>query len=154
MLIIDESHLMRSVVFSELHMLSSKDLDSRSLLTIILAGDHRLVQRLRSSELLAIQSRLRPFLHLEYSPPKRLAEMLDHLLDAAGNSALMTNALKQTLAEHSHGNIRTMMIMADELLHMGVRREVKRLDEKLYFEVYGPKRTDRKPAAKSKSHKR
>ena len=41
-LIIDEAQEMNSLVLSELRLLASADLDSRSILTIILAGDARL----------------------------------------------------------------------------------------------------------------
>ena len=45
-LIIDEAQEMKSAILSELRLLSSADLDSRCILTIILAGDQRLASRL------------------------------------------------------------------------------------------------------------
>jgi hypothetical protein len=53
-LIIDEAQEMNSLVLSELRLLASADLDSRSILTIILAGDHRLATRLEEPDLLPI----------------------------------------------------------------------------------------------------
>ena len=38
---------------------------------------------------------------------------MDHLLDAAGNSSLLTTELKSTLADHAAGNYRVLMNMAD-----------------------------------------
>ena len=69
MLIIDEAQEMNSLVLSELRLLASADLDSRSILTIILAGDHRLATRLEEPDLLPIASRMRSRLRLEALPP-------------------------------------------------------------------------------------
>ena len=52
-LIIDEAQEMNSLVLSELRLLASADLDSRSILTIILAGDQRLAARLEEPGLVA-----------------------------------------------------------------------------------------------------
>ena len=45
MLIIDEAQESNSLVLSELRLLASANLDSRSILTIILAGDPGIRQR-------------------------------------------------------------------------------------------------------------
>ena len=47
-LLIDEAQEMNTAVFSELRLLASADLDSRSILTIILAGDRRLATAWKS----------------------------------------------------------------------------------------------------------
>jgi type II secretory pathway predicted ATPase ExeA len=57
-LIIDEAQESNSLVLSELRLLASADLDSRSILTIILAGDQRLAARLEEPDLLPIASPL------------------------------------------------------------------------------------------------
>ena len=53
-LIVDEAQEMNGAVFSELRLLSSAELDSRSIRTIVLSGDHRLVTRLEGADLLPI----------------------------------------------------------------------------------------------------
>ncbi len=58
-LIIDEAQEMNSPVLSELRLLASAELDSRSILTIILAGDQRLANRLEEPDLLPVASRIR-----------------------------------------------------------------------------------------------
>jgi general secretion pathway protein A len=65
---------------------------------------------------------------------------LDHLLAAAGNSSLMTTELRVTLADHAAGNFRVLMNLADELLAVAADRELARLDEKLFLEVFAPRR--------------
>ena len=68
-LIIDEAQEMNPLVLSELRLLASADLDSRSILTIILAGDQRLATRLEEPDWLPVASRIRSRLRLEALPP-------------------------------------------------------------------------------------
>jgi general secretion pathway protein A len=144
-LLIDEAQEMNAAVFSELRLLSSADLDSRCILTIILAGDNRLVSRLEHPELLPIASRIRSRLRLEGLTPRQLQEGLEHLLKNAGNPRLLTPGLVQTLCEHAAGNLRLLMNMANDLLAAASHQEREQIDEKLYFEVFT---TSPKPAKK------
>lgn len=145
-LIIDEAQEMNSLVLSELRLLASADLDSRTILTIILAGDQRLATRLEEPDGLPIASRIRTRLRLEPLSPKQLSEALNHLLKAAGNPKLMTTTLIQTLCEHAAGNLRLLMNLSNDLLAAASEKERDQLDEKLYFEVFT---LDPKPAKKS-----
>jgi type II secretory pathway predicted ATPase ExeA len=145
-LLIDEAQEMNAAVISELRLLSSADLDSRSILTIVLAGDQRLASRLEEIDLLPVASRIRSRLRLEALTPKQLQECLNHLLKAAGNPRLLTPSLIQTLCEHAAGNLRLLMNMAHDLLAAAAHQEREQLDEKLYFEVFA---LDPKPAKKS-----
>lgn len=145
-LLIDEAQEMNSGVLSELRLLASADLDSRSILTIVLAGDQRLASRLQDVELLPIASRVRSRLRLETLPPKQLQECLNHLLKAAGNPRLLTPSLLATLCEHAAGNLRLLMNMAHDLLTVASHQERDQIDEKLYFEVFA---LDPKPLKKS-----
>jgi general secretion pathway protein A len=144
-LVIDEAQESAPAVLSELRLLSSVELDSRSILTVILSGDGRLKAKLESPELLPLASRVRSRLRAEPLSAAQLADCLNHLLRAAGNPKLMSPALVQTLCEHAAGNLRLLMNMGDELLAAASQREVDRLDEKLYFEVFA---LDPKPAGK------
>jgi general secretion pathway protein A len=148
-LIVDEAQEALTPVLNELRVLSSKELDSRQLLCVVLAGDARLPERLRSPELLPLGSRIRRRLHLDYASRDELCACLDHLLDAAGAPSLMTTELKVTLAEHAAGNYRVLMNMADELLAVAVDRDLSRLDERLYLDHFQqPVRA--KPAARKR----
>ena len=136
-LIIDEAQEALTPVLSELRILASKDLDARQLLCVVLAGDTRLPERLRSAELLPLGSRLRRRLVLDYASRDELLACLEHLLSAAGNPSLMTTELKATLADHAAGNYRVLMNLADELLTVAADRDLPHLDEKLYLDVFG-----------------
>jgi general secretion pathway protein A len=145
-LLIDEAQEMNSALFSELRLLSSADLDSRSILTVLLAGDTRLASRFEAADLLPIASRIRSRLRLEALTAKQLQECLNHLLKAAGNPRLLTTSLIATLCEHAAGNLRLLMNMAGDLLAAASHQEREQIDEKLYFEVFA---LDPKPAKKS-----
>ncbi len=148
-LILDEAQEALSPVFTELRMLASKDLDTRQLLCVVLAGDARLVERLRTPDLMPLGSRIRRRLVLDYASRDELLACLDHLLEVAGNPSLMTTELKATLADHAAGNYRVMMNLCDELLTVALDRDLPRLDEKLYLEVFGQSPKP-KPTAKRK----
>jgi general secretion pathway protein A len=148
-LILDEAQEALNGVLTELRVLASKELDSRQLLCVVLAGDARLVDRLRSPELLPLGSRIRRRLMLNYASRDELLACLDHLLETAGNPSLMTTELKATLADHAAGNYRILMNLADELLANALDRDLPRLDEKLFLESFALP-APKKPAAPKK----
>jgi len=137
-LLVDEAQEMPPPAFAELRLLASSHFDSRSLLTVVLVGDHRLPELLRSDDLLPLASRIRVRLNVEPASKETLRQMLEHLLDQAGNANLMTPELISTLCEHAAGNYRLLCTTANELLNAGLQRELKQLDEKLYFDVFAP----------------
>ncbi len=136
LLIIDESQEVMIPVLSELRLLSSARLDSHLLLTVVLAGDQRLLERFRCEELVPLSSRIRVKLALERSPPEELRECLVHALHCAGVPKLMTPELIATLCDHAQGNLRALMNLAGELLALAAQREIPQLDEKLFFEAF------------------
>jgi len=137
-LLVDEAQEMNAAVLNELRLLLSTHFDSRQLLTVVLAGDSRLVDKLRRDDLLPLSSRIRARLALDTLPPAELQKTLVHLLTASGNRSLMTPELITTLAEHSIGNLRVLSSLASELLAHAAQRELHQLDEKLYLEVFAP----------------
>ena len=134
-LVIDEAQEMQPPVLAELRLLASADLDSRILLTIVLAGDGRLADRLRSDEFLPLASRVRVRLTIERATPQDLQDCLRHALQQAGAPTLMTPEVIATLCDHAQGNPRALMIMASELLAAAVQREAHQIDEALFFET-------------------
>jgi len=136
-LLIDEAQEMHPSVLSELRLLSSAEFDSRTLLSVVLAGDARLTHKLRRDELLPLGSRIRTRLPMEYAAVDELMACLNHLLACAGNASLMTKELIKTLCDHAVGNYRVLTGLAAELLAVAAQRELPLLDEKLYLEVFG-----------------
>jgi type II secretory pathway predicted ATPase ExeA len=147
-LIIDEAQETAPAVLNELRLLSSTQLDSHLLLTVILGGDQRLAEAFRSPQLLPLGSRIRVRLLHEPLSPQELRNHLLHRLHAAGNPNLMTAELVTTLCEHAAGNLRILMTMAAKLLDAALQREACPLDEKLFFEIFAVPPTD--PARQAK----
>jgi type II secretory pathway predicted ATPase ExeA len=140
-LLIDEAQEMHPGVLNELRLLASYQFDSRILLSVVLAGDARLANKLRRDELLPLGSRIRSRLAMEYASREELLACLKHLQAGAGNAQLMTPPLMQTLCEHAAGNYRILTTMAAELLTSAAQQELPQLDEKLYLQVFAPPAT-------------
>ncbi len=149
-LLIDEAQEMAPATLSELRLLSSARFDSRPLLSVVMAGDARLTEKLRREDLLPLGSRIRVRLAMEYAARDELAACLDHLLASAGNAALMTPQLRAMLCDHAAGNYRILTTLAAQLLAAAVQRQAPVIDEKLYFEVFA----DAKRPAPGKPHAR
>jgi type II secretory pathway predicted ATPase ExeA len=153
-LLIDEAQEMPTSVLSELRVLAATQFDSRPLLSVVLAGDGRLSDLLRREDLLPLGSRIRIRLTLDYASRDELRACLTHLLEAAGNPSFMTPELLSTLCEHALGNYRVLTSMAAELLAVAAHRDLPRLDEKLYLELFAAPRQpakSRRPLAELRS---
>ena len=135
-LLIDEAQAMNPSTLCELRMLASAELDSRSILTVVLAGDDRLAKKLETDDLLPLASRIRCRLRCEPAEVKVLSDCLHHHLRQAGNPGLISAPVIIALCEHSAGNYRALMNMANDLLAAALQREVDQIDEKLFFEVF------------------
>ena len=135
-LLVDEAQEMSPAALCELRLLASARFDSQPLLCVVLAGDARLIEKLRREELIPLGSRIRTRLATEHASREELLEGLNHLLAGAGNASLMTPPLRHTLCDHAAGNYRILTTMAAELLAAAAQRELPQLDEKLYLEVF------------------
>ena len=135
-LLIDEAQEMTPQVLSELRLLASARFDSQPLLCIVMAGDARLIEKLRREELIPLGSRIRTRLATEFASRDDLLACLDHLLAGAGNASLMTSQLRHTLCDHAAGNYRILTTMAAELLAAAAQRDLPVIDEKLYMDVF------------------
>lgn len=153
-LLIDEAQEMLPTVLNELRLMSSVELDSRLLITVVLAGDSRLICKLQSEDLLPLGSRIRVRLQLESLGSTALAQALRLGLESAGNPRLMTNELIATLADHAAGNHRVLMNLGAELLAAAAERDLSQIDEKLYLELYSvPKAAAPREAAGDRSRR-
>lgn len=98
----------------------------------------RLPNSFRTPELLPLGSRIRARLELSALSPQELAAYLDFMLQKAGAPQLIAQELIQTLAAHAHGNLRVLTHMAAELLSAAAERNLPRIDEALYFDLFSP----------------
>ena len=136
MLFIDEAQEMPLSVLNELRLLTSLKFDSQLLMSVVLSGDQRLPNKLKSENLLPLASRIKFRLNIDYASSKQLSDSLHHMLDAAGNSQLMTPELINVISEHSIGNYRVLYNNCSILLSAAIEKEVHQLDEKLYLECF------------------
>ena len=83
-LIVDEASLMRLDVFAELHTLTQFEGDSRHFLTLVLAGQNNLVDRLRYRASMPLASRIVARSHLEGVDRRQMEQYLSHHLKIAG----------------------------------------------------------------------
>ena len=136
-LLIDEAQEMQTSVMNELRLLNSHSYDSKNLLSVIFASNDSLLDRFRSTtSLIPLGSRIRKRLQMEHASSQQLLDCLNHLLEKAGNSTLMSEELMNTICDHSVGNYRIMTTLANELLEEACRQKITHLDEKLYFKVF------------------
>jgi general secretion pathway protein A len=137
-LLMDEAQETRTTVLNELRLLASAELDAASILTVVLAGDDRLTERLRTPELLPLGSRIGARLRLESASDEELRASLVRRMSEAGAPKLMTDELVATLAAHAGGNYRVLTTMAYQLLGAAAQHKRERLDQGLYLEVFEP----------------
>lgn len=141
LLLIDEAQQVLPQVLTELRILSSSDFDAHSLLTVVLVGDARLTKHFQRDDMLPIASRIRVRLNLGYQQPAQLLAWIEHAMDNAGRPDLFTQEVRQILAEHAAGNLRTLTHMGNDLLEAAVRSRLEQIDAKLYFETFDPRAT-------------
>ena len=135
-LLIDEAQAMTPSTLCELRLLASAELDSRCILTVVLAGDERLTKKLQTEDLLPLASRIRCRLRCLPAEPKALKECLCNHLKKAGNPRLICEGVINALSEHAAGNYRVLMNMGNDLLAAALQREADQIDETLFFEVF------------------
>ena len=115
------------------------------ILTVVLAGDRRLQERLRETDLLALDSRLRVRLPLDARLARGPRPVPAACVEKAGNPRLLTPGLLDTLIEHAGGNHRTLMAHAHELLLAGAEREAAQFDEAALLRSSSPRRPPNAP---------
>lgn len=134
-LIVDEAQYLADDVLEEIRFLGSAELDSRCILAVIFAGDNRLLKKFQTPEVLPLFSRVRVSLSLGSRTPEIMKKMLICSLKNAGNSELISNGVIKALSEQYLGNPRAMMLAANQLLMIALQKEVRQIDENLYFEA-------------------
>jgi type II secretory pathway predicted ATPase ExeA len=135
-LFIDEAQSLSRGVVEELKSLSSERFDSRMLITVILAGDMRLFQLLTSDpDFHPINSRLRHRLILQSRSISELEVFLKESMRLAGTPNLFTDGLVKALADNALGDLRSLLILANDVLQEAARSELRIIDEKLYLDV-------------------
>jgi general secretion pathway protein A len=138
-LFLDEAQEMHVKVLNELRLLATAELDAAALLTVIMAGDGRLVEKFQARDLIPLASRIRVQHRTAVASPEELHQLLDHLLTQAGARDLLTPGLKDTCIEHACGNRRVLIHLGDQLLEAALEDpDCQTLDEHLFTRVVRP----------------
>ena len=137
-LLIDEAQQVSTECLTELRLLQSHHFDSQNLLFTILCGDSRLPERFRTTELLPLGSRIGPRLALAPLSPEQLQNYLNFAREPAGHPQLRSPQLILTLAAHAANNLRVLNQMAAEMLSAATERNLPRIDESLFLELFSP----------------
>ena len=87
LLIIDEAHLLKRAVFTQLHTLAQFEFDSRPVMPMILCGQDLLLDHLMSNDVRPLASRVLGRSHLEAIKMEVMKEYLEHHVMLAGGTA-------------------------------------------------------------------
>ena len=112
-LIIDEASLLRIEVFAQLHTLGQFELDSKPLLSIILAGQSNLLDKLMYLTSRPLASRVIGRSHLDGLKQKEMAGYLKHHLEIAGiKEQLFSDEAILAIHQGSGGLLRRANLLA------------------------------------------
>lgn len=127
-LLLDEAQGMRPDVLATLSILTNFELDSRLVLSVILAGDQRLLQLLQHHDIEPVRRRLAHVATLSLLARDQTRAYLEHRLSLAGVSELIfLDDAKDAVFEISRGNLRAidhLCLKSLELAARGQRRDV------------------------------
>ena len=121
-LLVDEAHDMRPDVLAILRILTNFDMDSRLVLSVILAGQTPLAKMLRSDELQALSQRIAHFVTLRLLSRAETRAYLEHRLHVAGGRVfLFDDHSVEALYEMARGNMRALDRLALKCLELAAR---------------------------------
>jgi len=123
-LIIDEASLLRIEVFAQLHTLGQFEMDSKPLLSIILAGQNNLLDKLMYLTSRPLASRVIGRSHLEGLKQKDMAGYLKHHLEIAGiQEQLFSDEAILAIHQGSGGLLRRANLLAKGSLIAAAREK-------------------------------
>jgi general secretion pathway protein A len=106
-LIIDEASLLRVDIFSEIHTLTQFDNDSKNLISVVLAGQSPLLDKLTYRSSLPLASRVVAKTHLTALGQSQMTEYLEHHLSVCGiKKMLFADAAVTAIHQGSGGLLR------------------------------------------------
>ncbi|MGQ0671162.1 MAG: ExeA family protein, partial [Actinomycetota bacterium] len=118
-LLIDEAHDMRPEVLAILRILTNFDMDSRLVLSLVLAGQPPLASMLRRDELEAVSQRLAHFATLRLLSRSETKSYLEHRLRVAGARTVPFDEQSvEALYEMTRGNLRALDRLAGKALEV------------------------------------
>lgn len=131
-LMIDESQDLRPDVLATLRVLTNFDMDSRLVLSLVLAGDTRLRPLLDRAEIEPVRRRLAHCATLRLLSRAETAEYMQHRLRAAGAAQLpFDSQAVDAVYEITRGNLRAIDHLARKSLELAANKGIPTVDATL-----------------------
>ncbi|MBI4650088.1 AAA family ATPase [Candidatus Desantisbacteria bacterium] len=112
-LIIDEAHLIRLEIFSQLHTIGQFEMDSKAIMPIILVGQNNLIDKLMYDKSRSLASRVVSRSHLDGIKFKDTGEYIKHHLEIAGiKQQLFSDEAILAIHQGTRGLLRKTNIVA------------------------------------------
>jgi len=138
-LIIDEAHKLSFELLEEIRLLSNMQELGESLISVFLAGQPELNEKLRDPRCRALLQRIAMQYHISPLDAKETAEYVTTRLKLAGaenGSRIFPNDAISSIYEHSRGYPRVINILADNALLLGYSRGKAKITGSMVEECY------------------
>lgn len=130
LLIVDEAHLLPPQLFDQLRFLLNDEMDSASLLTLVLLGQPDLAHKLRFAPFEALHQRIAVRYHLRPFDLEETAGYVKHHLRVAGRQdPIFSDAFLALVHDHTKGVARKINNLCRTALLLGATEHKQILDE-------------------------
>ena len=129
-LVVDEAHLLPHNIFDQLRFLLNDEMDSASLLTLVLLGQPDLAHKLRFAPFEALSQRIAVRYHLKPFDLEETAAYVKHHLRVAGRQEpIFSDGFLASLHDHTKGVARKVNNLCRNALLLGATEKKPILDE-------------------------
>ncbi len=130
LLIVDEAHLLPHDLFDQLRFLLNDEMDSASLLTLVLLGQPNLAQKLRFAPYEALHQRIAVRYHLRSFDLEETAGYVKHRLRVAGcQNQIFSDSFVSGVYDHTKGVARKINNVCRSALLLGTTEHKQVLNE-------------------------
>jgi general secretion pathway protein A len=130
LLVVDEAHLLPHNIFDQLRFLLNDDMDSASLLTLVLIGQPDLAHKLRFAPFEALDQRIAIRFHLTPFDLEETAAYVKHHLRVAGRQEpIFSDGFLASVHDHTKGVARKINNLCRNALLLGATEHKPILDE-------------------------
>lgn len=130
LLIVDEAHLLPSDLFDQLRFLLNDEMDSASLITLVLLGQPDLAHKLRFAPFEALHQRIAVRFHLRPFDLEETAGYIKHHLRVAGfQGSLFSDSFISGVYDHTKGVARRINNLCRSALLLGATESKQILDQ-------------------------
>lgn len=130
LLVVDEAHLLPHHIFDQLRFLLNDEMDSSSLLTLVLLGQPDLAHKLRFAPFEALSQRIAVRYHLKPFDLEETAAYVKHHLRVAGRQEpLFSDGFLSSAHDHTKGVARKINNLCRTALLLGATEQKPILDD-------------------------